>query len=604
MKRQVTTQAQKETMPPQMIGLLPHTAVRSTVEHNMPSNSLLETRLHHDFSQVAVHPLKPIVSQAYSNASCSLFSQCFPMGGACHTCPPRVQAKLKVGTPGDKYEQEADRVAEQVMRMPEPQVQREGCSYCEKEGEELIQFKPTGYGYASAQTVNNSLIQNVLSSPGQPLHAAMRNFMEPRFGHDFSGVRIHMDGKASESASVVNARAYTVGQDVVFGAGEYSSDTFAGRKLLAHELTHVLQQERGKQHPLPSQIHFQNVQRADVPYLQRSEHKENKANPDTAAAPFELLKKVIIASQAKSVLEKAKRLRFQLSAHGYSEEKKTLDEAINEVESRLEEFDGLHLEYKKRQPRVLRIRKATTELKDLTGEEARRREISECQSAQDLLFRSALELGERVTRLQTMIGKYHKLIYEEEPLTEEKALKQKKWEQPSIISEVVPQTDKKKRRKKKCNKLMEWKEDSVNEVIASGGIPGALDWCFQTALPFTDPKLIMWHAHHPWPMYIGGTVDQPKMGVRHSLHIQFLHPTLLKYLQEEFPEITSQESTNEDLVAKLRIDKNLRQKLSLKLKKFYLNILNTLTDPGIPPEAYARGIRHTLASMMRKPRWR
>jgi outer membrane protein OmpA-like peptidoglycan-associated protein len=86
------------------------------------------------------------------------------------------------------------------------------------------------------------IVHEVLCSPGQPLDRETRAFMEPHFGHDFSRVRVHTDARAAESAKAVNALAYTVGRDVVFGAGQYSPDTDKGKKLVAHELTHVLQQ--------------------------------------------------------------------------------------------------------------------------------------------------------------------------------------------------------------------------------------------------------------------------------------------------------------------------------------------------------------------------
>jgi hypothetical protein len=89
------------------------------------------------------------------------------------------------------------------------------------------------------------IVREVLRSPGQPLDAETRAFMEPRFGHDFSRVRVHTDGAAAESARAVNAFAYTVGRDVVFEAGEYAPSTWIGRNLLAHELTHTIQQGIG-----------------------------------------------------------------------------------------------------------------------------------------------------------------------------------------------------------------------------------------------------------------------------------------------------------------------------------------------------------------------
>src|SRR5262245_16560576 len=88
------------------------------------------------------------------------------------------------------------------------------------------------------------IVYEVLNSPGQPLDAGTRSFMEPRFGRDFSQVRVHTDARAAKSARAVNALAYTVGRDVVFDAGIYEPLTTSGQKVLAHELTHVIQQTR------------------------------------------------------------------------------------------------------------------------------------------------------------------------------------------------------------------------------------------------------------------------------------------------------------------------------------------------------------------------
>lgn len=105
-------------------------------------------------------------------------------------------------------------------------------------------------------------VHDVLRSPGQPLDAATRGFMEPRFGHDFSQVRVHADASAAASARDVHALAYTVGQDVVFGAHQYAPQTPTGKMLLAHELTHVVQQA-----PVAGALHSFNdgtsVARAD-----------------------------------------------------------------------------------------------------------------------------------------------------------------------------------------------------------------------------------------------------------------------------------------------------------------------------------------------------
>jgi hypothetical protein len=90
-----------------------------------------------------------------------------------------------------------------------------------------------------------TIVHEVLRSPGKPLDPDARAFMEPRFGHDFGQVRVHTDTKAAESAQAVNATAYTVGQELVFGTGQYAPRTMSGQRLLAHELAHVVQQARG-----------------------------------------------------------------------------------------------------------------------------------------------------------------------------------------------------------------------------------------------------------------------------------------------------------------------------------------------------------------------
>jgi hypothetical protein len=163
-------------------------------------------------------------------------------GGGCPRCKEElgIQTKLKIGKPGDKYEQEADRVADEVMRIPESDIQRQT-----KPETGMIQLKSLNPDTFTANSqVSNvpPIVDEVLNSPGQPLNLETRAFMEPRFGQDFSQVRIHTDAKAVESASAINARAYTVGKDIVFGSGEYSPVSFKGLKLLAHELTHGVQQ--------------------------------------------------------------------------------------------------------------------------------------------------------------------------------------------------------------------------------------------------------------------------------------------------------------------------------------------------------------------------
>lgn len=164
-------------------------------------------------------------------------------GGGCPSCqqdahPETIQTKLQVSSPGDQYEQEADRVAEQVMRMPEsshPQIS----DLKENPSPHLSRHPSPG---ASQSHNVPAVVQDALSSPGQQLDASTRAFMEPRFGHNFGQVLIHTGPRAAESASAVKASAYTVGRDIVFGAQQFAPETAHGKTLLAHELAHVVQQ--------------------------------------------------------------------------------------------------------------------------------------------------------------------------------------------------------------------------------------------------------------------------------------------------------------------------------------------------------------------------
>ena len=156
--------------------------------------------------------------------------------------PAEIQPKLMVNSPDDKYEREADLVADQVMRMPQPQLPGT-CPKCanKKVGQDQIQTKrDRSAGPHEAEVPSG--VHEVLRSQGQPMDEATRTFYEPRFGRDFSNVRVHTDSRASESAQAIDAKAYTFGNQIVFGTNRYQPHTSDGRRLLAHELTHVVQQ--------------------------------------------------------------------------------------------------------------------------------------------------------------------------------------------------------------------------------------------------------------------------------------------------------------------------------------------------------------------------
>jgi hypothetical protein len=145
-----------------------------------------------------------------------------------------------------------------VARLIQAKLRRSESSDVSKIARDaLARRKATAHG-AEVGTAP-PIVNEVLASPGQRLDAATRAFFEPRFGHDFSSVRVHAGAAAAQSANEMSARAFTVGNNIVFGTGQLSPGTQDGRRLLAHELTHVIQQRTGI-------VARQIIQRAKIPY--------------------------------------------------------------------------------------------------------------------------------------------------------------------------------------------------------------------------------------------------------------------------------------------------------------------------------------------------
>jgi hypothetical protein len=264
LQRRATDRTEPSAVPP-----IVHEALRSLGQSLDPSAYVLkEPHFDHDFSRVPVRTAAPMM----------------------------IQPKLAIGQPGDKYEQEADRVADIVMSMPEPHVRRQVGP--EEEEEETVQTKPLAAQITpliqrqvepEEEEEQEKLIQAKLTKDawlqrqeeeveeeeeqepiqakqaegqvpqigrglearirslrggGRPLSTSVRSFFEARFRHDLGRVRIHTGTQAAAAAQALNARSFTLGQDVVFGAGRFAPGTGTGRRLLAHELTHVVQQDR------------------------------------------------------------------------------------------------------------------------------------------------------------------------------------------------------------------------------------------------------------------------------------------------------------------------------------------------------------------------
>jgi hypothetical protein len=191
-----------------------------------------------------------------------------------------IQPKLAVGAVDDPLEHEADRIADQVMRMPAPaiaigvgpvQISRK-CAACEEEVP-ILQSKRAGAFETAGEAPR--IVHDVVRSPGQPLDPATRAFMEPRFGHQFSKVRVHTDEEAARSAAAVGAAAYTVGSHIAFAAGRHAPGSASGRQLFAHELAHVVQQAVDSSSPNGNALFPGNM-------LQR---QENPSGSNAASAP-------------------------------------------------------------------------------------------------------------------------------------------------------------------------------------------------------------------------------------------------------------------------------------------------------------------------------
>ena len=216
------------------------TTVNSTAQRFARSRSAVETA--------------PVFNPAAASALPLQRKAACPCGGGCPGCQANSN-DLKVSQPNDPAEIEANNIADRVMRMPAQEtvpvsssshsagiIQRK-CDSC-KDDEETIQRKPLpSAGGITAQSPAH--VKNAISSGGRPLDPGTRNFFESRFDRDFSNVRVHTGASAEQSSRDVNAKAYTIGHSVVFGARQFAPETHEGRRLLAHELTHVIQQNGG-----------------------------------------------------------------------------------------------------------------------------------------------------------------------------------------------------------------------------------------------------------------------------------------------------------------------------------------------------------------------
>src|SRR5690242_3625088 len=158
-----------------------------------------------------------------------------------------IQFKLTVGAADDSLEHEADAMADKVMRMPEQKFIQRKCAHCEEE--ERAQRKSLAPFIQKKAIENNSAVSDSISNQiqstkgsGNAMPDATKSFMENRFTTDFSNVKIHTGNYATQLSNQLNAQAFTIGNDIYFNEGKYQPESTDGKRLLAHELTHTIQQ--------------------------------------------------------------------------------------------------------------------------------------------------------------------------------------------------------------------------------------------------------------------------------------------------------------------------------------------------------------------------
>ena len=156
-----------------------------------------------------------------------------------------IQPKLEIGKPGDRYEQEADSYADKIMMMPDISANEKEKVQTKPIAETISPLLQASFSSTSEELTSNSNLENQINSSknnGNSLPENTRSFMESRFGADFSNVKIHTDLKAVQMNRELNAHAFTNGNNIYFNSEKFNPESSSGKRLLAHELTHVVQQ--------------------------------------------------------------------------------------------------------------------------------------------------------------------------------------------------------------------------------------------------------------------------------------------------------------------------------------------------------------------------
>jgi len=266
---------------------------------NKPANRIHKSRVKRMGAVQNVTPTHPVL-QLQATIGNQATAQLIRFG---------IQAKLKVGEPNDRFEREAHRIADTVLRMGSPLhppiIQRlpstanDGAQREEEEDIQTLQRQEEEEEVQLLQRRSPSTVPPVppgfasrlrsTEGHGHPLPPESRGFFESRFHQDFNSVRVHADGRAADLSRSINAQAFTRGSDIYFATGRFSPGSRSGTRLLAHELTHVVQQGKAGERPEAVQLAPLNIQR-----------QESSTGEAMEGEPTEAQKAVALAAAAKA----------------------------------------------------------------------------------------------------------------------------------------------------------------------------------------------------------------------------------------------------------------------------------------------------------------
>ena len=250
-------------------------------------------------------------------------------------------AGVTLSQPGDAFEQEAEAVADVISGEDKSAPNRPRVVDQRRPRVEVMRHvSPSGQGDGQSDSHNPEAGGEIVPhGPGEPLDQKARDALEPRFGHDFGHVRVHTDERAAQSAEALTARAYTVGSDIVFGAGQYEPGTLQGRKLLAHELTHTLQQQRR-----PSDLVQREPKVSSAPSTSPASAPPMTPAPPGGTAPTPTALKTVTyqGKEIYGVPDTAKQmLQHLITTEGYKSALDFVDKLVTVSRLREEDFQGV-----------------------------------------------------------------------------------------------------------------------------------------------------------------------------------------------------------------------------------------------------------------------